>query len=138
MSVKILTIEKSDMVINLYKEKLEVDFKEGILKKVEEVIEENPLLNDSLGFLMQSVFPLDVMLRDIEEVERTEGKIRIIIPMRKDIELPLKEAEIDLLYTNLMELIPIEKNEYYKEILTQTRSQREAEEGKWKKLGKIT
>ena len=100
MSVKILTIEKSDMVINLYKEKLEVDFKEGILKKVEEVIEENPLLNDSLGFLMQSVFPLDVMLRDIEEVERTEGKIRIIIPMRKDIELPLNEAEIDLLYTN--------------------------------------
>jgi len=100
MSVKILTIEKSDMVINLYKEKLEVDFKEGILKKVEEVIEENPLLNESLGFLMQSVFPLDVMLRDIEDVERTEGKIRIIIPMRKDIELPLKEAEIDLLYSN--------------------------------------
>ncbi len=138
MSVKILTIEKSDMVINLYKEKLEVDFKEGILKKVEDVIEENPLLSDSLGFLMQSVFPLDVLLRDIEDVERTEGKIRIIIPMRKDIEIPLNDAEIDLLYTNLMELIPIEKNKYYREILTKTRSQKEAEEDKWKKLGKIT
>jgi len=137
MTEKILTIEKSNMIINLYKEKLEVDFKEGILKKVEDVIEENPLLNDSLGFLMQTVFPLDVLLRDIEEVERAEGKIRIIIPMRKDIELPLTDTEIDLLYAKLMELIFIEKDKYYKKILAQANAQKESEKNKYQKGSRI-
>ena len=138
MSEKILTIDKSNMVISLYREKLEVDFKEGILQKVEEIVEDNPILGDSLGFLMQSVFPLDVMLRDIEAVESEVNKIRIIIPLRKDIEIPLTESEIDLLKNRLAELIPIEKNKYYSEILARARALEEAERDKWKKVSKIT
>lgn len=137
MTEKILTIEKPSIVINLYKNKLEVDFKEGILKKVEDVIEENPLLGDSFGFLMQSVFPLDVLLRDIEDVKRVEGKLRIIIPLRKDIEIPLTDAEMDLLYSNLMELIFVEKDKYYKEILAQAQARREAEKDKYQKGSRV-
>lgn len=137
MTEKILTIEKPSIVINLYKNKLEVDFKEGILKKVEDVIEENPLLGDSFGFLMQSVFPLDVLLRDIEDVKRVEGKLRIIIPLRKDIEIPLTDAEMDLLYSNLMELIFVEKDKYYKEILAQAQAHREAEKDKYQKGSRV-
>ena len=133
-----MSIEKDDIIINLYTEKLEVDFKEGVLQRVENVIEENPLLEGSLGFLMQSVFPLDVLLRDIEDVERTSEKLKIIIPMRRDIELPLSKAEVDILYAKLKELIPIEKNKYYNEIYIKARAREEAEREKWGKVGRIT
>jgi len=106
----VMMIDKPHFTVKLHRSLLEVDLKEGVKKKLEDVVEANPTLRGSLGFLFQNVIPLDVSLKDIESVELDEkGRVKIIIPHRKDITIPLEPDESRKLIGKLNELIPIEK-----------------------------
>lgn len=106
----IMVIDKPLFTIRLHQNLLEVDLKEGAKKKLEDFVEANPTLRGSLGFLFQSVVPLDVALKDIESVEQDEkGRIKIAIPRRKDISIPLEANESEKFIGTLKELVLAEK-----------------------------
>lgn len=106
----VLVFDKPNFVVKLYKELLEVDLKEGAKKEFEDVLEAKPLLRESLGFLFQTVVPLDVPLKDIESatVDR-ELYTKIVVPHRRDIIIPLPPDESQKLIDKLNELVPLAK-----------------------------
>ncbi len=114
----IMVIDKPLFTIRLHQNLLEVDLKEGAKKKLEDFVEANPTLRGSLGFLFQNVVPLDVALKDIESVEQDEkGQIKIAIPHRKDISIPLEPNESKKFISKLKELILAEKKREIERIL---------------------
>jgi len=114
----VMTIVKHHLTIKLHQNLLEVDLKEGAKKELEDIVEANPILRGSLGFLFQSVIPLDVPLKDIESVTLDKkGRVKIIIPHRKDITVPLEPNDSQKLINKLNELIPIEKQREKERIL---------------------
>ena len=114
----VMVIDKPHFTVKLHQNLLEVDLKEGAKKKLEDLVEANPILTGSLGFLFQNVVPLDVSLKDIESVEQDEkGQVKITIPHRKDISIPLEPKESKKLISKLDELILEEKKREIERIL---------------------
>ena len=106
----ILSFEKPDFIVRLYEYLLEVDLKDGIRKELEALLEARESLKESLGFIFQTVVPLDVWLKDIESVSiDKKGGTKIIAPHRKDITIPLRRDESEKLVDKLNELIPTAK-----------------------------
>jgi len=106
----VLKIDKPHFVVKLHEETLEVDLKEGAKKELEDVVEAHPILRESLGVLFQTIIPLDVALKDIESTEVDDrGRLKIKIPLRKDIVIPLEVDESERLAEKLNELIPLAK-----------------------------
>lgn len=106
----VMVIDKPHFTVKLHSTLLEVDMKEGIKKDLESLIEARPAIRESLGLLFQTVVPLDVKLRDIQSVSiDKKGRVKVAIPLKKDIVIPLDEAESGRLIDKLNELIPKEK-----------------------------
>jgi len=113
-----MVIDKPLFTIRLHQNLLEVDLKEGAKKKLEDFVEANPMLRGSLGFLFQNVVPLDVALKDIDSVEQDEkGRIKIAIPHRKDISIPLEPNESKQFISKLKQLVLAEKKKEIERIL---------------------
>jgi len=106
----VLKIDRPHFVVSLHEDVLEVDLKEGAKKELEDVLEAHPALRESLGVLFQTVIPLDVALSDIDSAEvDDEGRVKIVIPLRRDIVIPLEFDESKKLTEKLNELIPLAK-----------------------------
>jgi len=113
----VLKIDKPNFVVKLHEETLEVDLKEGAKKELEDVVEAHPILRESLGILFQTIIPLDVALKDIESVEvDSRGRLKIKIPLRRDIIIPLEADESKRLAEKMNELIPLAKLKEAEEI----------------------
>ncbi len=106
----VMKISTPTFLVKLHPTHLEVDLQKGTRKKLEDAIEAHASLRDSLGFLLQYVVHLDVALKDIEKVELDKKKhVRIVIPHRRDITIPIEEKEAIRLINELNGLIPQEK-----------------------------
>ncbi len=106
----VLKIDKPHFVVKLHEDTLEVDLKEGAKKELEDVVEAHPILRESLGILFQTIVPLDVALKDIESAEvDNKGRLKIVIPLRRDIIIPLEANESTKLADKMNELIPLAK-----------------------------
>ncbi|MDH5733450.1 MAG: hypothetical protein OEY88_06675 [Candidatus Bathyarchaeota archaeon] len=106
----VLAFDKPNYVVKLYEYLLEVDLKEGIRTELEDVLEDKSFLKESLGFIFQTVVPVDVWLKDIESASVCkDGRAKIVIPHHKDITIPLSPDESKKLVGKLNELIPTVK-----------------------------
>jgi len=106
----ILKADKPHFVVKLYEDVLEVDLKEGAKKKLEGVVEAHPVLRESLGFIFQTIVPLDVALDAVEAVNVDEkGRLKISIPYRKDLVIPLEADESRRFAKKLNKLVPLAK-----------------------------
>jgi hypothetical protein len=124
----VMVIDKPHFVVKLHETLLEVDLKEGVKKELEDVAEAKPILRETLGFLFQTVIPLDVHLKDIKSVNVDEkGRVKVVIPHRRDIVIPLKANESKRLVEKLNELIPIEKERAIRELEEAQKSEKEFE-----------
>ncbi len=112
----VMTIDKPHFTVKLHTTQLEVDLKEGARQELEKLIEAKPAFRDSIGLLFQGVVPLDVRLRDIRSVSiDKKGRVKIDVPRRKDLTIPLDEQESKRLIDKLNELIPPEKERALKD-----------------------
>jgi len=126
----VLVIKKPHFTVKLHESVLEVDLKEGLKKELEDVLEARPILRENLGFLFQTVIPLDVALKHIESVGvDKKGRVKISIPHRRDIVIPLSQSESKKLVDKLNELIPIEKQRELERLQAseQAKAEREAQ-----------
>jgi hypothetical protein len=106
----ILVIEKPDFIVKLHKEWIDVDLKETGKAKLEAAIEKDPLLKQTIGFILQETIPSDVELCDIKSVEVDEkGQLKLVIPRHVDIVLPLGIDDANRLASELKDLIPLAK-----------------------------
>jgi hypothetical protein len=127
-----MKISTPTFLVKLHPTHLEVDLQKGTRKKLEDAIEAHPRLKESLGFLLQYVIHLDVALKDVEKVEFDKKKhVRIMIPNRRDITIPLEQKEAIKLINELNELIPKEKQREIDRLLKERETRRQLErEGK--------
>lgn len=110
----IMTFDKPHFQVKLHHDRLEVDLKEGFRAELEKLAEARPVLRDSLGWVFQTIIPLDVKLWEIEKVETDHtGKMNLKIPHRRDLHIPLEPAESRQLAEKLEQLIPIEKEKEF-------------------------
>ncbi len=108
--------DKPHFQVKLHSDLLQVDLKEGARRELERLAEARPVLRESLGWIFQTIIPLDVKLHDIENVEVDhDGKVKVIIPGRRDIHIPLEHSESQRLVEKLNELIPVEKEKQFRE-----------------------
>ena len=106
----VLEIDKPHFIVKLHEDTLEVDLKEGAKKELEDVVEAHPIIRESLGMLFQSMIPLDIALKDIDSaVVDDKGQLKIIIPFRRDITIPLTVDEAESFAKKLNRLIPVAK-----------------------------
>ena len=113
----VMVIKKPHFTVKLHKTLLEVDLKEGVKKKLEDVLEAKPILRESLGFLFQTIIPLDVPLKDIESVRvDRKGHVKVVVPSRRDIVIPLKPNESKRLVEKMNQWISVEKEKALQEL----------------------
>ncbi len=106
----VMVIEKPHVRVKLRERLLEVDLTEGVKRELEEIVEARPALRRTLGFLFQTLIPLDVPLRDIQETGLDdEGRVKIVIPHRRDLTIPLPPEESKTLLAMLDQAIAEEK-----------------------------
>lgn len=114
----ILTINKPHFTVKLHPSLLEVDLNKGVKKELEDALESAGLVRDSVGFLFQTVIPLDVQLKDIETAKTNkQGHVKITVPHRRDITIPLEPEESQRLLEQMSELIPKEKEKAARQLL---------------------
>ncbi len=111
-----MMFDKPHFEVRLHSDLLQVDLKEGARRELERLAEARPILRESLGWIFQTIIPLDVKLHEIDNVEVDhDGKVKVIIPGRKDIHIPLEHSESQRLVEKLNELIPAEREKLFRE-----------------------
>ena len=122
----VMFFDKPHFVVKLDTSLLKVDLKEGFRRKIEEFAEHNAPMRETIGLLFQTVIPLDVPLKDIESaVVDPKGRVKVVIPLRRDITIPLEPDESQKLVEKMNELIPIEKTKAAERFLAQQKAERE-------------
>ena len=106
----ILQIERPHFEVKLHSDTLEVNLKEGVRKEIEKLAEARPILQETLGWVFQTIIPLNVRLWEIEHAEvDAGGKVSLKIPHRRDLHIPLDQTDGQKLVDKLNQLIPVEK-----------------------------
>jgi hypothetical protein len=121
--------------VKLHEELLEVDLKEGVRKEFEDLAEAKPILRETLGMLYQFAGPLDVELKDIDKVLiEKDGRVKVVIPNRRDLHIPLTPQEAQTLMGKLDELIPLARKKAVEleKLAAATRAQYEAEANRYR------
>ena len=106
----VMQIDRPHFEVKLHSDTLEVNLKEGVLKEIEKLAEARPILQETLGWVFQTIIPLNVRLWEIERAEvDTGGKVSLKIPHRRDLHIPLDHDDGQKLVAKLNQLIPVEK-----------------------------
>lgn len=117
----VMTIDKPHFTVKLYKTFLKLDLKEGVRRELEKAVEAETALRETLGLLFQTVVPLDVELKTIQTVDvDKEGRVRVVVPRRRDLHIRLDKRESESFVEKLNELVQAEKE----------KAKRESEEAK--------
>jgi hypothetical protein len=106
----VLEIDAPHFTVKLYESLLQLDLKGTVKNEIEEALENKPILKETIGGILGIFVPLHINLRDIDSVNMDPtGKVKITLPHRRDIIIPLKPNEAKRLVDKLNQLIPQEK-----------------------------
>jgi hypothetical protein len=124
-------LDKPHFQVKLQSDLLKVDLKEGARAEIEKLAEARPALRDTIGWVFQTIIPLDVHLWEIEKVTvEPSGKVNIRIPHRRDIHIPLEPLEAERLVEKMNELIPVEKERRVERQLAEQAAEKDRERQK--------
>ena len=127
----VFMLDKPHFQVKLHSDLLKVDLKEGARAEIEKLAEAQPALRDTIGWVFQTIIPLDVHLWEIEKVTvEPSGKVNIRIPHRRDIHIPLEPLEAERLVDKMNELIPVEKERRVERQLAEQAAEKDRERQK--------
>jgi len=127
----IFLIDKPHFDVKLLSDMLKVDLKEGTRAEIDKLVGNRTSLRDTLGWMFQTIVPLDVHLWQIEKVSvEPSGKVNIRIPHLKDIHIPLEPLEAERLVEKMNQLIPIEKERRIERELAEAAAEKDRERQK--------
>lgn len=114
--VAILEVENPRLAIRLYENLLRIDLKGSFKNEIEEALENKPVLRETIGSVLGIFAPLHIRLSDVDSVHMDEtGKIKLILPHRRDVVIPLEPKDGKRLLDKLNQLIPEAKTRELKE-----------------------
>jgi hypothetical protein len=106
----VLEIDKPHFIVRLYEDTLKIDLKGSAKNEIEEALENKPILRETIGGILSMFAPLHVRLSHIDSAQMDKtGNVKLILPLHRDITIPLKLDEAKKLVDQLNRLIPIEK-----------------------------
>jgi len=80
----VLLIERPHFEVEVHSDSLEVNLKEGARREIEKLAEAKPILQETLGWVFQTIIPLNVRLWEIEKAEvDSGGKVSLVIPNKE-------------------------------------------------------
>lgn len=128
----VMEIDKPSFSVMLYENWLKVEAKKSFVEKLEEALEDKPILKDTLGELLHIFAPFHIRLSQIDKANADKkGNVKLTIPRHRDVTIPLAPEESKKLVDKLNELIPKEKEKELKRFLEKRRLEKDAgrEEG---------
>jgi hypothetical protein len=121
-----MLLDRPHFQVKLHQDSLEVNLKEGVRRDIEKLAESKPILQETLGWVFQTIIPLNVRLWEIERVEVEDtGKINLVIPHRRDLHIPLELSDAKRLAEKLNQMIPGEKAKEMERVRNYDMAQRE-------------
>jgi hypothetical protein len=109
-------VESPRLTVKLYENLLRIDLKGSFKNEIEEALENKPVLRETIGSIMSIFAPLHIRLTDIDSVHMDKtGKIKLNLPHRRDIVIPLEPKDGEKLLDKLNQLILKAKNRELKE-----------------------
>jgi hypothetical protein len=125
--VAILEVENPRLTVRLYENMLRIDLKGSFKDEIEEALENKPVLRETIGGVLGMFAPLHVRLSDVDSVRMDQtGKIKVILPHRRDVVIPLEPKDGKRLLDMLNQLIPKAKNRELKERIIKKIGKRKA------------
>ncbi len=125
----VLEIDNPHFTVKLYENILQIDLKGTTKNKIEEALENKPVLRQTVGTILGIFVPLHIRLSDIDDARPDEsGKVKIILPRHRDVTIPLQPGQARKLMRKLNELIPKDKKEELRRTIRREELQRIAEE----------
>jgi hypothetical protein len=123
----VLEVENPRLTIRLYENMLRIDLKGSFKEEIEEALENKPVLRETIGSLLGMFAPLHIRLIDVNSVRMDEtGKIKVILPHRRDVVIILEPKDAEKLLDKLNQLIPKAKNRELKERIIKRIGKRKA------------
>lgn len=93
-TVKVLKVENPHFTIKLSEDLLKIDLKGSFKNKIEEAIENKPVLKDTVGRILGIFVPLHIRVSEIDSVKMDEtGKVKINLPYHRNIVIPFEHKE---------------------------------------------
>jgi hypothetical protein len=120
-----LEIDNPCFIIRLFEDSLRIDVKGSLKSEIEEALENTPFLRETVGGILGLFAPLHIRLCDIESVrmEKT-GKVKIVLPRRRDVIIPIGPREAKVFVDKLNELMPAAKQRELEHIMMEHKLQR--------------
>src|SRR2546426_12840311 len=89
---------------------LKVDLKEGTRAEIDRLVGNRTALRDTLGWMFQTIVPLDVHLWQVVEGRgEPSGDDSIRVPHSKDVHIPLEPLDEESMEWKMNMINPIEK-----------------------------
>ncbi len=124
----IMQIDHKNFSVMLYENVLKVEPQKSIVHKLEEALENKPILKDTFGEILHMFAPLHLRLSQIEKASvDKKGNVKLVIRQHRDVTIPLKPSESEKLVEKLNELIPKEKQKELERYISEKRLQSDAE-----------
>jgi len=134
----ILEIDESYFTVKLYAKLLRIDLKGNVKNKIEEALENKPLLKETIGNILGLFTPLHVHLSSIDSVNMDNaGKVRVHIRHHRVVVIPLEPKNAKRLVDQLNRLIPKAKNEELERLVKEQQLQKISGEEKEMEGGAI-
>ncbi len=125
----VLEIDKPHFIVRLFSDVLKMDLKGGAKNEIEEALENKPVLRETLGAILSIFAPLHIRLSDIDSVNADEkGTVKIVLPHRRDVTIPLNPDEASKLAAKMNDLIPDAKRKEVLRVMRESRIEKAAEE----------
>jgi hypothetical protein len=114
----ILEIDNPHFTLRLYENWLRIDLKGNTKNEIVEALENKPVLRQSIGNILDIFAPLHIHLSDIDSVHMDSlGKVKLVLPLRRDVTIPLAVNEAKTLVDTLNPLIAKEKEKENRRIM---------------------
>jgi hypothetical protein len=114
----ILEVDGPHCTVRLYEKLLKVDLKGSLKNEIEEALENKPILKETIGGILGIFVPLHIRLSDVNSAHVDEtGKLKIDLPHRRNILVPLERKDAQRLVDKLNELIPKAKKQELERII---------------------
>jgi hypothetical protein len=108
----ILEIDEPHFTVRLYSNLLRIDLKGSVKNKIEEALENKPLLKETIGNILGIFAPLHVRLSNIDSVDvDNTGRVKMHIVRHRTVVIPLELKSAKRLAEKLNQLIPNAKEE---------------------------
>jgi hypothetical protein len=122
---EVLRIDEPHFTVRVYENMLKIDLKGSLKNDIEETFENTPILEQTIGSILEMFIPLHVHLSEVDSVSMDEkGKVLIKLPRHRDVVIPLEPEDAKRLVDKLNELIPEAKEKELTRIMKEQRLRR--------------